>query len=203
MKVFDGKFLSKEENQIHGLCREEEPTHSSSLDLTPARLEDSRDSPQGPRERRSTAELTHARMLQLQELGLAATVTNTLVSLKDLPKRANLKLGWIQCQKSICLLEEKQYAVLGYTRLRKTNTELSIASKVAWWQNDTFAPVGDKVILRFVLSFALHLGYELYQLDIDTAYLYGNLKETTYMIQPEGFDDGSGRVCLLKSASMA
>jgi len=23
--------------------------------------------------------------------------------------------------------------------------------------NDTFAPVGDKVILRFVLSFALHL----------------------------------------------
>ena len=54
------------------------------------------------------------------------------------------------------------------------------------------------MILRFVLSFALHLGYELYQLDIDTAYLYGNLKETIYMIQPEGFDDGSGRVCLLK-----
>ena len=48
----------------------------------------------------------------------------------------------------------------------------------------------DKVILRFVLSFALHLGYELYQLDIDTAFLYGNRKETIYMIQPEGFDDG-------------
>jgi hypothetical protein len=64
--------------------------------------------------------------------------------------------------------------------------------------NDAFAPVGDKVILRFVLSFALHLGYELYQLDIDTAYLYGNLKETMYMIHPEGFDDGSGRVCLLQ-----
>jgi hypothetical protein len=27
--------------------------------------------------------------------------------------------------------------------------------------NDTFAPVGDKVILRFLLSFTLHLGYEL------------------------------------------
>jgi len=78
VKVFDGKFLSKEENQIHGLCQEEEPTHSSSLYPTPARLEDSRDSPQGPRERRSTADLTHARMLQLQELGQAATVTNTL-----------------------------------------------------------------------------------------------------------------------------
>jgi hypothetical protein len=78
VKIFDGKFLSTEENQIHGLCREEEPTHSSSLDPTPARLEDSRDSPQGPRERISTADLTHAEMLQIQELGLAATVTNTL-----------------------------------------------------------------------------------------------------------------------------
>jgi len=48
------------------------------------------------------------------------------------------------------------------------------------------------VILRFVLSFVLHLGYELFQLGIDTAYLYGNLKETIYIIQPEGFDDGSG-----------
>jgi len=78
VKVFDGKFLSTEENQIQGLCREEEPTHSSSLDPTPARLEDSRYSPQGPRERISTADLTHAEMLQIQELGLAATVTNTL-----------------------------------------------------------------------------------------------------------------------------
>ena len=78
VKVFDGKFLSTEENQIHSLCREEEPAHSSSLDPTPARLEDSRDSPQGPRETRSTSDLTHARMLQLQELGLAATVTNIL-----------------------------------------------------------------------------------------------------------------------------
>jgi hypothetical protein len=33
---------------------------------------------QGPRERKSTADLTDARMLQLQELGLAATATNTL-----------------------------------------------------------------------------------------------------------------------------
>ena len=33
---------------------------------------------QGPRERRSAADLTYPRMLQLQELGLAAKVTNTL-----------------------------------------------------------------------------------------------------------------------------
>ena len=39
--------------------------------------------------------------------------------------------------KSICLLEDKQdkqdkqYAVVGYARVRKTNTELSTTSKVA------------------------------------------------------------------------
>jgi hypothetical protein len=53
--------------------------------------------------------------------------------------------------------------------------------------NDTFSPVGDKVILRFVLSFALHLGYELNQLDIDTAYLYGNLKRNHIHDPTTGF----------------
>jgi hypothetical protein len=78
VKVFDGKFLSTEENQIHGFCREEEPTQSISLDPTPARLEDE---PQG-------------------FAAQSQTPWTTRVSLKDLPKRANLKLGWIQCEKS-------------------------------------------------------------------------------------------------------
>jgi hypothetical protein len=47
-KVFDAKFLSTEENQIHGLCREEKPTHSSSSDPTPARLEHSAAHLKGP-----------------------------------------------------------------------------------------------------------------------------------------------------------
>ena len=38
VKVFDGKFLSTEENQIHGLCREEEPPRSISLNPTPSIL---------------------------------------------------------------------------------------------------------------------------------------------------------------------
>jgi len=101
--VFDGKFLSTEENQIHGLGRDKEPSHSISLDSPSARLEDSRDSPQGPRETRSTADLTHERMLQLQELGLDATVTNILDNEGEpqgFAEASKSELGWIQCEKS-------------------------------------------------------------------------------------------------------
>jgi hypothetical protein len=50
VKVFKDKFLYREENQIHGLCRQEELCHLNSLETTSAIFEDSRDSPQVPRE---------------------------------------------------------------------------------------------------------------------------------------------------------
>lgn len=43
-------------------------------------------------------------------------------------------------------------------------------------------------------------GLHLAQFDIKTAFLYGTLQETIYMEQPDGFNDGTSRVCkLLKS----
>jgi hypothetical protein len=39
--------------------------------------------------------------------------------------------------------------------------------------NDAFMPVGDEVILRFVLTFAMHLGCGLFHLDVDTAFSRG------------------------------
>ena len=65
---------------------------------------------------------------------------------------------------------------------------------------ETFSPVVRFDTIRFLLSIAARYNLRLGQFDIKTAFLYGDLKENIYMKQPEGFDDGTNRVCkLLKS----
>ena len=53
-------------------------------------------------------------------------------------------------------------------------------------------------IVRAVLAVAALERLQLCQFDVKTAFLYGTLQEQVYICQPEGFNDGSGRVCKLK-----
>lgn len=65
---------------------------------------------------------------------------------------------------------------------------------------ETYAPVVKHDSLRVVLALAAVHDLELLQLDIKTAFLYGNLEEELYLEQPEGFAI-AGRereVCRLK-----
>lgn len=64
--------------------------------------------------------------------------------------------------------------------------------------DETFSPVARMSSIRSVLSIAATERLHLSQFDVSTAFLYGELNETVYMEQPEGFNDGSNRVCLLK-----
>lgn len=61
----------------------------------------------------------------------------------------------------------------------------------------TFAPVARHETIRMFISVAAQKGFILKQFDIKTAFLHGKISETIYMRQPDGFDDGTGRVCLL------
>ncbi|CAI7880455.1 unnamed protein product [Closterium sp. NIES-54] len=51
-----------------------------------------------------------------------------------------------------------------------------------------------------MLGMAANHGWRIKQMDITTAFLNGIILEELYMLQPEGLDDGSGRVCRLKKA---
>ncbi|CAI7894732.1 unnamed protein product [Closterium sp. NIES-53] len=66
--------------------------------------------------------------------------------------------------------------------------------------DEIFAPVGKGTTLRVILGMAANRGWRIKQMDITTAFLNVIILEELYMQQPEGLDDGSGRVCRLKKA---
>ncbi|CAI7738449.1 unnamed protein product, partial [Closterium sp. NIES-54] len=66
--------------------------------------------------------------------------------------------------------------------------------------DEIFALVGKGTTLRVMLGMAANRGWRIKQMDIITAFLNGIILEELYMLQPEGLDDGSGRVCRLKKA---
>ena len=53
--------------------------------------------------------------------------------------------------------------------------------------SETFSPVSAKDSFRIVMALVAHFDLELHQMDVKTALLNGNLDETVYMAQPEGF----------------
>ncbi|CAI7890352.1 unnamed protein product [Closterium sp. NIES-54] len=65
---------------------------------------------------------------------------------------------------------------------------------------EIFAPVVKPVTLRTVLAGTAVKGWHMKQMDITTAFLNGILLEDIYMAQPDGYEDGTSRVCKLKKA---
>ena len=65
--------------------------------------------------------------------------------------------------------------------------------------DETFSPVVMLKSIRILLAIDAYYDYKIWQMNVKTAFLNGNLLEDVYMTQPEGFVDPKypNRVCKL------
>ncbi|GJX37563.1 retrotransposon protein, putative, ty1-copia subclass [Tanacetum coccineum] len=80
--------------------------------------------------------------------------------------------------------------VKGYTQTHRIDYE------------ETFSPVAKIKSIRIMLAIAAFHDYEIWQMDVKTAFLNGKLTEDVFMAQPEGFENAKypKRVCKLQKA---
>ncbi|KAL4308714.1 hypothetical protein GQ457_01G020980 [Hibiscus cannabinus] len=66
--------------------------------------------------------------------------------------------------------------------------------------DETFSPVAMFKSIRILLAIAAFHDYEIWQMDVKTAFLNGKLEEDVYLTQPEGFvtPGNAGKVCKLQ-----
>ena len=55
--------------------------------------------------------------------------------------------------------------------------------------DETYAPVARLEAIRIFLAFAAHSNFKVYQMDVKSSFLNGELEEEVYVEQPPGFED--------------
>nr|GEW10484.1 hypothetical protein [Tanacetum cinerariifolium] len=55
--------------------------------------------------------------------------------------------------------------------------------------DEVFALVARIEAIRIFLAFTSYIGFMVYQMDVKSAFLYGEIKEEVYVTQPKGFED--------------
>jgi hypothetical protein len=67
--------------------------------------------------------------------------------------------------------------------------------------NEVFAPEARWDTIRSILSLTATMNWEVYQLDVKSAFLHGELSENVYVDQPQGYQkSGKNEVYKLKKA---
>lgn len=149
---------------------------------------------------------------------------NDPVSISEIEKRGDRKSWWKAMEEEIASLNENQtWTLVELPRDAKTiKTKWVFKTK---FNNDgeiikhkarlvakgytqrygldydqTYAPVVRYSTIRFLVAVAAKQSLNIHQMDAVSAFLQGDIFEKIYLDQPEGMEDGTGRVCKLNRA---
>jgi hypothetical protein len=121
---------------------------------------------------------------------LQAMAENNVWELIDPPNGARLiQTRWV--------LRIKRKPDRSIDRFRARLVAKGYTQRAGYDYEETFSPVARFDTVRTLMALATLKSMSVQQFDIKTAFLHGVLTETIYMAQPMGFDDQSGKVCLL------
>ena len=105
---------------------------------------------------------------------------NDVWELVDLPKR-------LKAVGSKWVFNIKTDAEGSVERFKARLVAQGLSQKPGIDYDDTFSPVARFESVRTVIALAMQNDLKLHQIDVTTAFLYGDLKDEVYMRQPEGF----------------
>ncbi|GJT64968.1 ribonuclease H-like domain-containing protein [Tanacetum coccineum] len=69
-----------------------------------------------------------------------------------------------------------------------------------WIYKIKFRSSGEIVTIRCLLNIVMSMSWPVFQLDVNNAFLYGDLEEVVYMKPPEGYFPSDNKVCRLKKS---
>nr|GFA83794.1 retrotransposon protein, putative, Ty1-copia subclass, expressed [Tanacetum cinerariifolium] len=136
------------------------------------------------------------RCFAMKDLGKAAYI----LGIKIYRDRSRRIIGLCQSAyiekilKRYCMENSKRGSSIMYA-MRCTRPDVTLAQNVTsrFQQNpridyeETFSLVADIRAIRILIAIAAYYDYEIWQMDVTTAFLNGYLNEEVYMKQPEGF----------------
>ncbi|GKA25086.1 putative ribonuclease H-like domain-containing protein [Tanacetum coccineum] len=102
--------------------------------------------------------------------------------LMDLPKvKRAIGTKWIfrnkKDERGIVIRNKARLVAQGYTQEEVIDCD------------EVFSPVARIVAIKLFLAYASFMGFMVYQIDVKSAFLYGQIEEEVYVCQPLGFED--------------